>query len=128
MANVLVVDDETAVLRIIETVLTQGGHSVVTASNGQKALDKAKHHGPFDLALIDVVMPGIAGPMVADQLVAEYPKLKILFMSGFDDLHVVRRYTTSEGHQLLGKPFRAEELAAKVREVLAPVGGDSPQG
>ena len=119
MSTILVVDDEPEVLRLVETVLTRSGHKVIAASNGEKALDKIqKSASPPDLILTDVVMPGLSGPMVAEQLQEQFPKIKVLFMSAFEDRQVVRRYVKDRGFELIPKPFQIEQLAAKVKQVL----------
>ena len=65
--TVLVVDDEPDILRLVETVLTRAGHKVVTASNGERAIEKVrKMSSAPDLLLTDVVMPGLSGPMIAE--------------------------------------------------------------
>ncbi len=125
--TVLVVDDEPEVLRLVETVLIRNGHKVITASNGDRAIEKVrKHGGPPDLLLTDVVMPGLSGPMIAEQLHTQYPSLKVLFMSAFEDRQVVRRYVKDPGFDLIPKPFSIEELAAKVNDVLADSGESAP--
>jgi DNA-binding NtrC family response regulator len=130
MSTVLVVDDEADVLRLVETLLTRSGHKVLTASNGERALEKVRKLGTApDLLLTDVVMPGLSGPMIAEQLHAQHPQMRVLFMSAFEDRQVVRRYVKDPGYQLVAKPFQIEELSAKVQEMLdrsaEPVGGNS---
>jgi two-component system cell cycle sensor histidine kinase/response regulator CckA len=117
--TVLVVDDEPDILRLVETVLTRAGHKVVTASNGERALEKVrKMSSSPDLLLTDVVMPGLSGPMIAEQLREQFPALKILFISAFEDRQVVRRYVKDPGYELISKPFHIEELSAKVQQLL----------
>lgn len=119
MKTVLVVDDEPDILRLVETVLTRAGHKVVTASNGERALEKVrKMSSSPDLLLTDVVMPGLSGPMIAEQLREQFPALKILFISAFEDRQVVRRYVKDPGYELISKPFHIEELSAKVQQLL----------
>jgi CheY-like chemotaxis protein len=119
VSTVLVVDDEPEVLRLVETVLIRNGHKVITASNGDRAMEKVrKHGGAPDLLLTDVVMPGLSGPMIAEQLHTQYPALKVLFMSAYEDRQVVRRYVKDEGFDLISKPFSVDDLAAKVTAVL----------
>jgi two-component system cell cycle sensor histidine kinase/response regulator CckA len=130
MSTVLVVDDEADVLRLVETLLTRSGHKVLTASNGERALEKVRKLGTApDLLLTDVVMPGLSGPMIADQLHAHYPQMRVLFMSAFEDRQVVRRYVKDPGYHLIPKPFQIDELSARVQEMLdrasEPVGGSS---
>lgn len=119
VGTVLVVDDEPEVLRLVETVLTRSGHRVITASNGDRAMEKVRRHGAApDLLLTDVVMPGLSGPMIADQLHEQYPRLRVLFMSAFEDRQVVRRYVKDQGYDLISKPFSVDDLAARVNLAL----------
>lgn len=117
--TVLVLDDEADVRKLVAAMLTGDGYNVLTADNGDnaiKAFKKSKH--PVDLLLLDVVSPGLAGPMVADRLAELEPGLRVMFMSGYDGTSVVRRYVVEEGYALLSKPFTPDQLARKVREVL----------
>ena len=116
---VLVVDDEPEVLRLVETILTEQGYRVLVANGGDSALKvfQEKDTRP-DLVLTDVVMPGMSGPMLVDQLMAIDPNIKVLFMSGYDDRQVVHRYVVSKGFQLISKPFTVKKLAGAVQSVL----------
>jgi DNA-binding NtrC family response regulator len=119
VSTVLIVDDEPDVLRLVETVLARDGHQIVTANNGERALEKAREDGVVpDLLVTDVVMPGLSGPMVAEQLAQEIPGLKVLFISAFEDRQVVRRYVRDAGYELISKPFQIDELSTKVRQLL----------
>jgi two-component system cell cycle sensor histidine kinase/response regulator CckA len=117
--TILVLDDETDVRKLVATILTSNGYKVLTADDGEgaiKAFKKSKQ--PIDLALLDVVSPGMSGPMVADRLAALQPGLRVLYMSGFDNTSVVQRYVVEKGCALLTKPFTEQQLTKKVREVL----------
>jgi two-component system cell cycle sensor histidine kinase/response regulator CckA len=120
---ILVLDDEVEVRKLVATVLTRNGYKVLTADSGDNAIKahkKSKH--PVDLLLLDVVSPGLSGPMVADRIVESQPGVRVLFMSGYDHTNVVQRYVVAKGHHLLTKPFTPDQLAKKVREVIeAPV-------
>ena len=116
---ILVLDDEAEVRKLVAAVLTRNGYKVVTADSGDnaiKAYKKSKH--PVDLLLLDVVSPGLSGPMVADRIVESQPGTRVLFMSGYDHTNVVQRYVVEKGYALLPKPFTMEQLSRKVREVL----------
>jgi FixJ family two-component response regulator len=65
-------------------------------------------------------MPGMSGPMLADQLLQKDPELKILFMSGYDDRHVVQRYVVERGFRLISKPFTVKSLRAAIQAVFKP--------
>ena len=121
--TILVVDDEAEVRKLVGAMLTRHGYHVLTAESGElaiKTFQKSQH--PIDLLLTDVVAPGMSGPMLADQLTETNPNLKVLFMSGYDNTHVVQRYVKEKGFAYLPKPFNLNELGDKVKEVL-----ESPQ-
>ena len=122
---ILVLDDEADVRKLVAAVLTRKGYKVVTTDSGDNAIKahkRSKH--PVDLLLLDVVSPGLSGPMVADRIVESQPGLRVLFMSGYDHTNVVQRYVVEKGYALLTKPFTPEQLAKKVREVMdAPAPG-----
>src|SRR5579863_1847619 len=71
-----------------------------------------------DLLLVDVVMPGMSGPMMVEQLQRTNPKIHVLFMSGYDDRQVVRKYVVQKGFALISKPFTIEKLAASIKETI----------
>lgn len=117
-ATILVVDDEPTVLDTVRDGLTAHGYQVLKASGGEEALQVVQgHQGPIALALVDVVMPTMSGPEVAQRLHEARPDLKILFMSGFST-EVVVVHGLTVGDPLLVKPFSLESLARKVHEIL----------
>ena len=116
---ILVLDDEAEIRKLVAATLTRSGYKVLTADNGDNAIKahkRTKH--PIDLLLLDVVSPGLSGPMVADRIVETQPGLHVLFMSGYDRTNVVQRYVVEKGYALLTKPFTPDQLAKKVREVM----------
>jgi len=117
--TILVLDDEPDVRKLVATMLSSNGYKVLTADNGERAIKAFKKSRlPVDLVLLDVVAPGLSGPMVADRLTELQPGLRVLYMSGYDNTNVVQRYVVEKGHALLTKPFTEHQLAKKVREVL----------
>lgn len=117
--TVLVLDDEPDVRKLVSAMLTSTGYTVLTADNGENAIQIfKKRKQPIDLLLLDVVSPGLPGPVVAERLAGLQPGLRVLFMSGYDATSVVRRYVVEKGFALLKKPFTPDELAKKVRDVL----------
>lgn len=116
--TILVVDDEAEVRKLVGAMVTHYGYKVLTADTGAHAVTLFKKHRPIDLLLTDVVAPGMSGPMLADKLTEMQPGLKVLFMSGYDNTHVVQHYVVEKGHALLPKPFDIETLGAKVEEIL----------
>ncbi|MDQ6666194.1 MAG: response regulator [Acidobacteriota bacterium] len=122
--TILVVDDEPEVRKLVSAMLTRSGYKLVMSDSGDNALKIFKKYDPpIDLLLTDVVAPGMSGPMLADQLTEIQPGLRVLFMSGYDQSQVVRKYVVDRGFALLAKPFTMEQLESKVAEVLR-----GPQG
>jgi CheY-like chemotaxis protein len=117
--TVLVVDDEPDVLRLLQSILTAEGYEVVAARGADAAIKAFEGLGRCpDLLLTDVVMPGMSGPMLVDHLRQLAPDLKVLFMSGYDDRHVVRRYVVDKGFHLISKPFTVSNLRKVINEVV----------
>ena len=126
--TVLVVDDEPEIRKLVGAMVTQFGYSVLTADSGDHAITVYKNHrSPIDLLITDVVAPGMSGPMLADKLSAIQPNLKVLYISGYDNTHVVQKYVVEKGHVLLAKPFTMEELQASIAELLRPPGRQSAE-
>ena len=120
--TILVVDDEPEIRKLVSAMVTQFGYSALTADSGEHALTLYRNHnGPIAMLITDVVAPGMSGPMLADKLTAQQPDLKVLYISGYDNTHVVQKYVVEKGHALLSKPFTVEELQSKMRELVKPV-------
>jgi CheY-like chemotaxis protein len=117
--KVLVVDDEPEIWKLVTAMLARNGYRVLSADSGENALRLFKSNPDTDLLLTDVVSPGMSGPMIADQISALKPDIKVLFMSGYDGTQVVQRYVIEKGYSLLTKPFSMEQLESKVRAVLS---------
>jgi two-component system, cell cycle sensor histidine kinase and response regulator CckA len=117
--TVLVVEDEALVRGLAERALAGRGYTVLTAADGDLALEVARAHaGPIDLLVTDVIMPRAGGRVVAEQLSAARPGLKVLFISGHVDDPRVREAIESRGAAFLPKPFTPNDLADAVRRVL----------
>jgi two-component system, cell cycle sensor histidine kinase and response regulator CckA len=117
--TILLVEDEALVRDLASRVLHEQGYTVLVANNGWEALRLAREHiGVIHLLLTDVVMPGIGGKALADQLMAVFPNLKVLFTSGYTNNSVVTQGMLLPGIKFLEKPFSSVSLTHKVREVL----------
>jgi len=116
---ILVVDDEPEVRKLVGAMVGSFGYNVLTADSGEHALTLFKHHGPFGLLITDVVAPGMSGPMLADRLAVLQPDLKVLFISGYDNTHLVQKYVIEKGYALLPKPFTVADLRAKMTGLVA---------
>jgi CheY-like chemotaxis protein/two-component sensor histidine kinase len=117
--TILLVEDETVVRDLILTILQEQGYTMLEAQQGDEALALAQQHpAPIHLLLTDVVMPGMSGRELAEQLQQLRPELKVLFMSGYTDDAVVRHGLLTAQVEFLAKPFSPLGLVAKVRLVL----------
>src|SRR6185503_10230041 len=118
-ATILVAEDEDAVRRLTTRVLTKAGYTVLAAPCGQAALDlAASYAGPIDLLLSDVIMPGMSGRELAEQLLPLRPGMRLMYASGYTEDAIIRHGVSSEATAFLPKPFTPAALLAKVREVL----------
>ncbi len=119
--TVLVVEDDANVRRFTTEALRELGYRVLEADGAGAALRLLDAHGAeVDLLFTDVVMPEANGRRLADEALRRRPGLKVLFTTGYSRNAIIHNGALDPGVQLLGKPFTVEELAAKLRAVLAP--------
>jgi len=117
--TVLVVEDEAPVRELIREVLCLHDYQVLEAQDGGEALRRAEHHrGPIDLLILDVMIPGVAGPEIVRRLRDARPAMRVLYMSGYTDDLVGQQGLPRAGRDFLQKPFSLDALTRKVREVL----------
>lgn len=112
--TVLVVDDDLPIRNLVQDVLRSSGYAVLTASNGEEALNIFREH--FDLIgclVTDCRMPGMSGPQLAEHLIRLRPGLPVMFMSGAD--------AGPAGYPLLTKPFTPAQVAKCVRNLISEV-------
>jgi two-component system cell cycle sensor histidine kinase/response regulator CckA len=115
--TVLLVEDEPMVRSVAERALTRHGYTVITADNGEDALEVLAKNEPVDLLISDVVMPGMDGPTMVREARASRPDLKILFMSGYAE-EQLRKSIDLENVNFLPKPFSVVELAEAARRTV----------
>jgi CheY-like chemotaxis protein len=117
--TVLLVEDAEPFREVVRQFLQQGGYNVLAAGDGTAALAAARYHpGPIHILLTDVVMPGLSGPQLAQELRMAHPCMRVLFMSGYTDDALGQHGVLEEGIALLEKPFTRGSLLRKLREVL----------
>ena len=117
--TILLVEDEEDVRKLAVRILQRQGYTVLEASCGKDALALCKEHaGPIHLILTDVVMPGMNGRQLADQLIRLRPNLKVVYMSGYTDNAVIHHGVLEEGVNYIQKPFTMDGLMKKMREAL----------
>ncbi len=116
-ANILLVEDESAVREYVARVLRGAGHRVVVANDGEAGLSVGTRTAePFDLLLSDVVMPGMGGLTLARELKARNPSIRVLLVSGYTE---EASDAADAGFDLLSKPFTADELLGRVQRAIA---------
>jgi PAS domain S-box-containing protein len=117
--HILVVEDQPALQDLARTILENLGYTVATAASGRDALLLAETlKTPPDLLLTDVIMPGMSGRVLADQLGRKHPGLKVLYMSGYTDDAIVHYGILEPDIEFIHKPFTPSGLANKIRSLL----------
>jgi DNA-binding NtrC family response regulator len=100
-------------------ILVRTGYRVLTAADTVEALRLADEEpAPIDLLLTDVIMPGASGKELATQLVLRRPATKVLYMSGYPEDVIVHQGVLERDVNLIEKPFTADALLDKVRDIL----------
>jgi DNA-binding NtrC family response regulator len=117
--TVLLVDDEAGIVSMAKEVLVAYGYRVIALLSPAEALmTAAEYPQRIDLLLSDVIMSGMNGKELSQQLTAQRPELRTLYMSGYTDNVLSSNFTLADGVAFLQKPFSVHALTTKVREVL----------
>jgi signal transduction histidine kinase/two-component SAPR family response regulator len=118
--TILVVEDDQIVQATVIDLLTGLGYRVLKANDGQSALTVLQSGIAVDLLFTDVVMPGpIRSPELAEKAKQLFPHIAVLFTSGYTQNAIVHGGRLDPGVELISKPYRREDLARKIRHVLA---------
>ena len=116
---VLIAEDEPMVRGIMARTLRDSGYGVLEAADGREALEILEARGgDVSLIVADVVMPGLGGREMAARLAERWPRVSVLFTSGYTGLDVVRRGLREEGREFIQKPLAPEALIRKVRQMV----------
>jgi CheY-like chemotaxis protein len=117
--SVLMVEDDPAVRRLMETVLMKTGFNVLSAGNGRTALEVCQQAPyPFDLLIADLGLPGLNGYDLAQRLKPEFPKMAILYTSGYLEGNLIECCKIDPNSQFLPKPFSPADLKASAHAAL----------
>ena len=120
---VLLVEDEEALRSAASDFLQTRGYKILAAADGTEALSMAsKFAERIDVMITDLVMPGISGRVLAQELVKIHPETRIMYMSGYNDAAVLENAAMDQTSAFLRKPFRLDALSLKIREVLGEHG------
>jgi DNA-binding NtrC family response regulator len=126
--TVLLVEDNEQVRALVESILSREGMQLLVANDGLAGRELfASHQGRVDLLLTDVIMPGLNGRELYDELVTLQPDLKAIFMSGYTDDVIGPQGVLEEGIHFLQKPFSILTLKKLVHDVLEDTGEQGHQ-
>jgi two-component system, cell cycle sensor histidine kinase and response regulator CckA len=116
--TILVVEDEVSVRKMVCTILTRLGYTVIEAETAEKCLEYAREPGRIDLLLTDVIMPGMNGRQLQERIAMLRPGIKTLFMSGYTEDMIGQHGILKGGTHFIFKPFTEKALNHAIRECL----------
>ena len=117
--TILLVDDEKHILETFKEILTEIGYKVITAENGDRAVEiYAVKHGEIDIVILDMIMPGKGGEETYSALKGINPKIKVLFASGYALTKQVSEMLKHSSNGFIHKPFNMMQLTTKLRNIL----------
>lgn len=117
--TILLVEDETPVRIFASRALSNKGYTVLEADSAETGLEVFEREGErIQLIVSDVIMPGMTGPEMVEQIIAKHPSLKVIFISGYAEDAFIDSYGAEREFNFLPKPFTLKQLASKVKEVL----------
>ena len=117
--TILVVEAEDAVRRLTVSILKAHGYQTLEAANGRQAKTVVERHKePIHLILTDVILPGITGRELAEQLIGRMPAAKVLYVSGYPESALANYGIVAGDVEFIQKPYSPDLLAARIREVL----------
>jgi len=123
VARILVAEDDPAVSAFVSRALGHAGHQVIAVGDGLAALTRLDGE-EFDLLLTDIVMPGLDGIALALKVTRDYPRMRVLLMTGFAAERQRAHNLDALIHRVIEKPFTLEQICAVVNSELAAARGD----
>jgi two-component system cell cycle sensor histidine kinase/response regulator CckA len=124
--TILVADDEEGVRSLVASVLEEAGYTVELASDGGEVVKRLRELGDrVRLVILDLTMPTLGGGEAATELRRIRPDIPIIAMSGYGDIELMEQFGQAGVDDFLPKPFSPGQLAAKVRDALAPMVEDN---
>ena len=117
MAHILVADDDIAIRGFLKSALEKNGHTIDACEDGTEALTLLKNGPHYDLLLTDIVMPNMDGLELSNQARKLYPKLKIMYITGFSGL--LENSENNENIQVISKPFHLKDIVTQVNTTLS---------
>lgn len=118
--TVLIVENEPFVLDAMEEILATGGFRSICVRDGNRGVDTYKQRsGEIDVVILDMNLPGMAGPEVYQVMQRVNPNVKVIVSSGYDEQDVVERFGEPRPTSILKKPFNAKMLLDQVQFALS---------
>jgi len=115
--RILIVDDDADIRKVLSSILSEEGYIVATVENGKQAL-KATESELFDLALIDVELPGMKGTELLHKLKEKQPRMVKIIVTGYPSFDNAMRAVNEGADGYILKPFEAKKLLKTVRKHL----------
>ncbi|MEA3306506.1 MAG: ATP-binding protein, partial [Elusimicrobiota bacterium] len=117
--TILLVEDDESIRRVTKRMLERYGYNLFIAGDSQEAIKICKEHKDIHLIFTDIILPGgMNGRQFVEEIRVLYPKVKVLYMSGYTDNVIERHGIVEKGINFIQKPFGFLDLGAKVRKVL----------
>lgn len=117
--TVLLTEDEPSIREFVSDILEEYGYNVITAENGVESLELSKkYNDKIDLLFTDVIMPNMNGQELSEKIKEFHPNIKVLFMSGYTESTAIQKGVLESKSGFLQKPFTANGLIKKVRDIL----------
>ena len=118
MSRILVVDDEEGIRRSLSGILSDEGIDITVSSDGEEALTTLKARNDIDLVLLDIAMPGRDGLQILEEIVATWPRLPVLMMSGHGNIDTAVKATKLGAYSFIEKPISIEKLLLNIENAL----------
>jgi CheY-like chemotaxis protein len=117
--TILLIDDEDIVLDVGKALLEKLGYQVIVAKGGEMAINKLQQHpGPIDLAILDLIMPGLDGKQTYEKLHELMPTLPVILSSGYSINGQATEILQKGGNGFIQKPYNISQLSQKINDVL----------
>jgi PAS domain S-box-containing protein len=127
--TILVIEDEELVMKVTREILERLGYRVLEAKTGQEAIDVVKtFDGDIDLAILDILLPGMTGDIIYPLLMEARPNLKVLVFSGYSIDGPAQKILDAGAEDFIQKPFTMVDLSEKLNKILGGEQQDSVQG
>jgi len=115
--TILVVDDEELIRNLVVTVLSELGHSVITAMDGVDALNKMGEN-KFDAVITDIKMPNMDGIILTREISKQYPSIPVMVMITYDEEYFVGTAISAGAREFIKKPFDLDEFAIRLHKMI----------